>query len=66
MDENVSETYCVQKGKLWSTLVQSKYTEDPSLGIWVSTQRGSYKKSRLSNKRIGLLNFIDFAWSARR
>jgi len=46
-----------------STLVPQRYTEDLRLGSWVKTQRKSNKKGKLSEKRIELLNAIDFVWS---
>jgi hypothetical protein len=47
-----------------STLVPQQYTEDPSLGIWVSKQRGLCSRDILSGKRLELLNSINFAWFA--
>jgi hypothetical protein len=46
-----------------STKVPSYYTEDPQLGKWVSGQRGRYRKNKLTEKRLELLNSIKFAWS---
>ena len=46
-----------------STAVPYRCTEDPSLGIWVSTQRAAYNKGKLSGKRSELLNSINFVWS---
>ena len=48
-----------------STMVPSRYTEDPRLWRWVSKQRTSYTKDKLSEERMGLLNSIDFVWSVK-
>eukprot|EP00957_Ditylum_brightwellii_P057976 4395799-Ditylum_brightwellii.AAC.1 len=40
-------------------------TKDKSLGIWVSIQRVSYKRSTLSSDRIQQLNSIGFIWDKR-
>ena len=50
-----------------STQVPTYYAEDPPLGIWVFTQRKSYKcgKPPLSEKRLKLLNSINFTWSIK-
>jgi len=47
-----------------SALVPTRYKEDPRLGTWVQTQRFKYNKGKLLEKRIELLNSIDFVWSA--
>jgi hypothetical protein len=39
------------------------YTEDPSFGMWVHKQRSAYNKGNLSEKRLKLLNSINFAAS---
>ncbi|OEU10393.1 hypothetical protein FRACYDRAFT_194029 [Fragilariopsis cylindrus CCMP1102] len=49
-----------------STAVPNRCTEDPSLGLWVSTQRSAYNKGKLSGKRLELLNSINFVWSAKK
>ena len=49
------------KKKFKSTLVPWKY---PYLGLWVSTQRTSYKKKELSVKWINLLESIGFVWNS--
>jgi len=59
------ERIVAYKQRYGSTLVPCKYTEDPSLGIWVKTQRGSYNKGKLLEKRMELLNSIDFVWSVK-
>jgi hypothetical protein len=47
-----------------STTVPIRYTKDPSLGKWVCKQRCVYNKGNLSEKRLKLLNAINFVWSA--
>ncbi|OEU07254.1 hypothetical protein FRACYDRAFT_251336 [Fragilariopsis cylindrus CCMP1102] len=44
------------------------YAEDPPLGMWVFTQRKSYKcgKARFPEKRLKLLNSINFTWSMKK
>ncbi|OEU21512.1 hypothetical protein FRACYDRAFT_224348 [Fragilariopsis cylindrus CCMP1102] len=49
-----------------STAVPYRCTEDPSLGLWVSTQRVAYNNGKLSGKRLELLNSINFVWSAKK
>ncbi|OEU05702.1 hypothetical protein FRACYDRAFT_204715 [Fragilariopsis cylindrus CCMP1102] len=49
-----------------STAVPKRYTEDPSLGFWVSTQRVAYYKGKLSGKRMKLLDSINFVWAGRK
>ena len=44
-----------------TTLVPTKYDEEPVLCYWVSTQRNTCKKK----DRMQLLNDIDFVWDAR-
>jgi hypothetical protein len=43
--------------------VPCKYEANKVLGYWVSTQRYSFKKGRLSKECIAKLNKIGFAWS---
>ena len=43
--------------------VPQHYKENPSLGIWVSNQRSSFKSDQLSDERIAQLNAIGFEWS---
>jgi hypothetical protein len=45
-----------------NALVPQRYEKNPSLGIWVSTQRQEYKAGRLSDERIQKLNDIGFDW----
>jgi hypothetical protein len=46
-----------------STKVPTLYTKDPSLGLWVSTQRKAYNNGKMTGKRLELLNTINFVWS---
>ena len=58
--------YKIQHG---STKVPWRYMDDPQLAIWVSSQRQVYNNTTsgiLSEKRMGLLNSINFAWSAKQ
>eukprot|EP00586_Coscinodiscus_wailesii_P001156 CAMPEP_0172485650 /NCGR_PEP_ID=MMETSP1066-20121228/13770_1 /TAXON_ID=671091 /ORGANISM="Coscinodiscus wailesii, Strain CCMP2513" /LENGTH=376 /DNA_ID=CAMNT_0013251037 /DNA_START=171 /DNA_END=1301 /DNA_ORIENTATION=+ len=51
--------------------VPQKYVKNPSLGIWVCTQRQEYKKylnsktSSMTKGRLEALKTIDFAWNAK-
>jgi hypothetical protein len=49
-----------------STVVPYRCTEDPSLGLWVYTQRKVNDNGMLSRKRLKLLNSINFVWSAKK
>jgi hypothetical protein len=49
-----------------STRVPHCCAEDPPLGKWVHRQRTTYKNSKMSGKRLKLLNSINFAWSAMK
>lgn len=48
--------------------VPTKYTPNPALGRWVSTQRSQYKDllrgrpTKITQKRIELLNMLHFTW----
>ena len=42
--------------------VPRQYEYNPSLGVWVNIQRQSYKKNKLSQERIDLLNQLNFNW----
>ena len=53
------------KEKTGNCNVTGKYSEDPNLGTWVSTQRRSYKKGTLSKDFLQLLDNIGFTWNAR-
>jgi len=52
--------------------IPQKYKKNPSLGIWVSTQRQAYKKysnnkvSSLTESRFEALENIDFTWIAKK
>jgi len=48
------------------TTVPQRYTEDLSLGKWVHYQKYAYSKGSLSEKRLKLLNAINFVWSAKK
>ena len=48
-----------------STQVPTRYTTDPPLGRWVGRQREEYNKDKLSARRVGLLNSINFVWCAK-
>ncbi|OEU07695.1 hypothetical protein FRACYDRAFT_264827 [Fragilariopsis cylindrus CCMP1102] len=57
----------VYKKQHKSTHVPWNYNEENKfslLGSWVSVQRASYKEGKLMEKRLKLLNSIDFAWTA--
>jgi hypothetical protein len=45
-------------------MVPRSYSEDKSLGIWVSTQRSTHNTNKMRLDRIALLNEIEFAWKA--
>lgn len=45
------------------TNVPQTSKEDPKLGSWVCTQRSSFRKGKLSNERIDLLDSLEFVWS---
>ena len=49
-----------------STTVPRGYTGGPFLGRWASKQRYAYSKGNLSEKRLKLLNEINFVWSAKK
>ena len=50
-------------------LVPTKYSTNPALGRWVSTQRSQYKlfvdgeKSTMTQERVERLNSIGFVWN---
>ena len=55
------------KNKYNSTNVHQHFKADSShLGSWVSIQRQCYRKKNLVEKRMKLLNSIDFLWSVNR
>ena len=50
-------------------LIPTKYTKDPALGRWVSTQREQYKlfkngdpKSKMTKEKVKLLEKVGFVW----
>jgi hypothetical protein len=55
------------KKKNGSTMVPSKYKQDPELAGWVKRQREKYKAKQilLSKDKIEKLDSIGFVWSAR-
>jgi hypothetical protein len=50
------------KRKTGHSLVPFRFSENPSLGIWVSEQRKSYKNHTLSLDRMNKLENIGFIW----
>jgi len=60
------ERLVAYKQRYQSTLVPFHFTEDPRLGHWVSVQRIKCNKSKLSEKRIELLNSIEFFGKGKR
>ena len=50
------------KDKKGDADVPQSYDEDPKLSKWVSTQRRTYKKGKLSSDRIEKLESIGFKW----
>jgi hypothetical protein len=56
-DENYKELK-----KYYEEHGNSDYPVNTKLGIWVSTQRYSYKKGKLSDEKINSLNRIGFKW----
>lgn len=50
------------KKRFGHTRVPRKWKEDPSLGIWIHTQRGDYRNKQLSAERIELLEKLGFEW----
>ena len=44
--------------------VPQRYKENPSLGIWVNTQRHRFKSGKLPDEQIAQLEAIGFQWSA--
>jgi superfamily II DNA or RNA helicase len=44
------------------TIVPQKFEKDPTLGKWVSSQRGLFKKGLLPYSRSQLLNSLSFNW----
>jgi hypothetical protein len=49
-----------------STVVPIIHTEDPPLGRWIGVQRFANNQGKLSEKRLKLLNSINFVWSMKK
>jgi hypothetical protein len=60
------EKLVAYKKQYRSTKVPQHYMEDPQLGKWINKQRVRYKKSELTDKRMELLNSINFVWSMKK
>ena len=62
---NLAEEYYNEKGNL---LIPDKYTtsEGIKLGRWISTQRSNYRRKRLPQKKIVLLERIGMVWNVRK
>jgi len=45
-----------------SVMVPRNYKKDPKLGSWVYNQRTAYKTGKITEKRMELLNRMDFVW----
>jgi hypothetical protein len=54
------------KRKNGHCLVPFRYQEDPSLGMWVVTQRQSHGKNKLRLDHKELLDEIGFAWNVKQ
>mmetsp|Transcript_21906 Transcript_21906/g.24379 ORF Transcript_21906/g.24379 Transcript_21906/m.24379 type:complete len:112 (+) Transcript_21906:1-336(+) len=57
-EQNKNNT--LKSNKSMSTQVPHHYTNDPPLGLWAHKQRSFYKKNQLTEKRLQLLNLINF------
>ena len=52
--------------ELYETTGTTRAPTDKALRTWVTTQRGNYRKGKLSAERIKLLESIgDWSWDAR-
>jgi hypothetical protein len=49
-----------------NALVPKKCKNNPSLGVWVDTQRQLYKAGKLSDERIQKLGDVRFEWDPRQ
>ncbi|MBQ6282622.1 MAG: helicase associated domain-containing protein [Bacilli bacterium] len=60
----LAEQYYKEKGNL---LIPFRYTtiDKIQLGRWIGTQRGTYKKNKLSKEKIELLENIGMDWNPR-
>ena len=45
-----------------SVMVPRNYKKDPKLGSWVNNQRTAYRTGKINEKRMELLNQMDFVW----
>ena len=48
------------------TRVPHRYKQDPTLGRWVTNQRGKYRTNKLSPEHAWLLSLIGFEWEIRQ
>lgn len=58
----------LQAYKIWNghcNVPGRRYKADPSLGIWVESQRSRYKQEKLSPEKIQKLESMDFVWCHR-
>ncbi|WP_080132990.1 DEAD/DEAH box helicase [Chlamydia suis] len=67
--KQISDGWCEQFGALLDFLeehghckVPKGHPQNPSLGVWVSTQRYVFKKGKLSEDKIARLEEIGFVW----
>jgi hypothetical protein len=62
---NIAGNYYKERGNL---LIPDKYvtTDNIKLGKWIGTQRGNYKKNKLSKEKIELLEKIGMVWEVRK
>ena len=60
------DTLVAYKEEFGDCNVPRKYSANPQLVSWVSSQRRSMKKDRLSPERIKKLNQLGFEWTRRK
>ena len=62
---NLAKEYHNENGNL---LIPDKYvtSDGTKLGRWISTQRNYYKKGKLPEDKIDLLEKIDMVWSLKQ
>jgi hypothetical protein len=60
------DTLVAYKEELGDCNVPRKYSSNPQLATWVSSQRRSMKKDRLSPERIKKLNQLGFDWTPKK